>query len=208
MKLGIVIGHNSRQSGAFGVAPIKASEFDFNSEVAEIMDEMAGEFGFDAKVFKRIDRSSYAQEIREVYKKTDTWGAQVSIELHFNAFDGKTRGTEVLAGPSSDSLRTAMAVHKSLVALFKRDFKTDRGVKDYRPGIRGELSLISGRAPAILVEPFFGDSAEDAKLMTELGKPALARAYLAGLAKAWSLTPDAAKPAEDLVAALDFAHWR
>lgn len=208
MKLGIVIGHNSAAKGAYGVAPIDAYEFDYNSEIAEIMDDAAPEFGMDAKVFRRRGQGSYTREIREVYGKTDRWGAALTIELHFNAAPGPARGTETLSGPSSASLRSAHGVHRALVGLFDRRGVQDRGVKTYRQVRRGRLSLSTGRAPAILVEPFFGDHRHDAEQVQQLGQEALARAYLTGVADAWDLGAARVAEIEATDADFDLVHMR
>lgn len=213
MKIGIVVGHNSKAKGAYGGEPISAYEFDFNSSVAEIMDELAAEYGMDAKIFTRKDRGSYRNEIEDVYKKTDKWGAGVTIELHFNAYDKKTAGTETLSGPSTASMRTAMSVQKLIATLYDRSAKTDRGVKPYRTIDRGRLSLISGKAPAILVEPFFGDNPSDTELAFAVGKEKLASAYLKGIADAWDTNPvnrsfGLGDLGESTLTDPTFAHWR
>jgi N-acetylmuramoyl-L-alanine amidase len=69
--------------------------------------------------------------------------------------------------------------------MYSRGVALDRGVKSYRPNMRGGLSLISGKAPAVLVEPFFGDSRLDAELAAEIGQRALANVYVDGVAEAF-----------------------
>ena len=97
-------------------------------------------------------------------------------------------GTETLTGPSENAYRTGVHVHLALVELYNRGVAGDRGIKPYRPGIRGGASLISGKAPAILVEPFFGDNIAEAQLAHAVGKEALAKAYLSGISAAWPAT--------------------
>ncbi|QHQ34745.1 N-acetylmuramoyl-L-alanine amidase [Algicella marina] len=189
MKLAIIIGHNSVRQGANGTAPISQSEFNFNSEVAEIMDAEATLYGIDAKIFRRRNRTSTRAEIEEVYGRSDDWGADLSVELHFNAFNGTVRGTETLCGPSQASLQAATSIHMELLDLYDRTVSEDRGLKPYRPGMRGGLSLISGRAPAVLVEPFFGDNAAEARLAMDTGIEALAKAYVTGVAGHFGTTP-------------------
>lgn len=210
MKLGIVVGHNSRAQGANAVAPISASEFEFNSALAEIMDSMAPQFGMDAKIFKRRHQGSFSREIREVYAATDAFGAGATIELHFNAFNRRARGTETLSSTSGRSMRMANAVQNLVADLYERNGVTDRGVKTRRRTDRGGLSLHVGRAPAILVEPFFGDSGRECEMVQRVGQEALAQAYLKGIAEAFSLMseqdidPDEIGPTGE---AADFAHF-
>ena len=204
MKLAVIIGHNAEHKGAAAVAPISQFEYDYNSIVADHMAERAAQYGFTVEIFRRQPSGSYGQEIRDVYARTDAWGADQTIELHFNAFNTLVSGTETLAGPSERSAAAAFSVQKAVVALFDRGVAGDRGVKNYRPGMRGALSLIAGRAPAILVEPFFGDHAGDAAQAHGLGPAALAATYLAGIADAYGL-----QGGENLIAAAktpDFTH--
>lgn len=189
MRLGIIVGHNQRQKGANGIDPINTSEFVYNNEVAEIMKVNSRSFGLKSKIFNRKYRGSYKAEIAEVYGKSDDWGAEVTIELHFNAFNRTTRGTETLCYESEGSLKTANGIQRELIELFNRDRSTDRGIKTYRNLTRGRYSLVAGSAPAVLVEPFFGDNFADAQLATNIGKKQIALSYLRGVAKAWNLVP-------------------
>jgi len=189
MKLGIIVGHNQRQQGANGIDPINASEFLYNKKIAEIMKANAKSFSLKSKIFNRKYRGSYRDEIAEVYGKSDDWGAEVTVELHFNAYNRNTRGTETLCYESEASLRTGNAIHRELIQLFNRDRNTDRGIKTYRNLTRGRYSLVAGSAPAVLVEPFFGDNFTDAQLATNIGKKQIALSYLRGIAKSWNLVP-------------------
>lgn len=191
MKLGIIVGHNSRQKGAEGISPVGEMEFDYNNDVAALMREISDDLGIDARVFNRKYSGSYRKEIEAVYSESDDWGSDATIELHFNAFNSTVAGTETLAGPSNQSLILAMDVHRIVAQLFRRNASTDRGIKEYRYVVRGQLSLVAGACPAILVEPFFGDNRADARLAADLGKEALAHAYMAGAAKWFGLdTPN------------------
>lgn len=183
MKLGIIIGHNATKKGAYGVKPLDAFEYDYNSKIATQMSKLCTGLKIDSKVFRRKNSGNYRKEIETVYRQSDKWGSDATIELHFNAFNKKVTGTETLAGPSDRSLILAMDVHRQVVAAFGRTLATDRGVKEYRNVVRGQLSLVSGNAPAIIVEPFFGDATADAKLAKSVGQDALAAAYVAGIAK-------------------------
>ena len=202
MRLGIVVGHNKRRQGAVATGPIDEPEFVYNSEIAAIMTDLASDLGLEARVFKRKHRGSTRREIEAVYAETDDWSADVTIELHFNAFNRSVSGTETLCGPSQLSFQTADAVHRRLVELFDRDARGDRRIKTYRPGIRGGASLISGRAPAVLVEPFFGDNTSDATAADRAGKEAIAHAYMSGIAEVWggreNLMIAGAAPVRDL----------
>ncbi|WP_243612920.1 N-acetylmuramoyl-L-alanine amidase family protein [Shimia aestuarii] len=182
MKLAIVVGHNARAQGA--VRPdTGVTEWSWNKGLAEIMRKEARRFGLDAEVFFReAGHGGYLDEIEAVYGATDAWGADVTVELHFNSHDNPAAtGTETLSSGSPASLRIARAVQEEMVEALGLK---DRGVKTRRSG-RGYASLISGRAPAILIEPFFGSSAKGQAASDEASeKRALALAVLRGIERA------------------------
>ena len=177
-KIAVVIGHNSKKQGAQAITPIDRSEFDFNSELATHMLVLAENYRMDVKTFTREYLGSYTKEIRKVYGEVNTWGADFSMELHFNSAYFTAAGSEVFSSGTPESLRFANLVQQELITLFKRSGKTDRGVKVRKKGARGYLSLVSGKAPAILVEPFFGSNRSDVRKMHQMGLPPLAEAYL------------------------------
>ena len=150
-KLAIVVGHNSKSPGAVR-SDTGESEFAFNSRLAAMMQEKADEYGIDLRIFKRISGGGYAE--------VDNWRADASIELHFNsAGDPSASGTETFSSGSSKSLLLAQEVQMEMVDTLGLK---NRGVqvRNSRTKGRGYLSLVTGRCPAILVEPFFGSSSK------------------------------------------------
>jgi len=91
-------------------------------------------------------------------------GVNASIEPHFNAFNGRVKGAEMLV-LSSDGLSKHYA--ELFLDIFKEDFpeRRIRGVKEVSPGDRGYTNLLkckqAGMKVAILSELFFGDNNED-----------------------------------------------
>lgn len=176
MKLAIVVGHNHVAQGA--VRPDTGeTEYAWNSDLARLIEDEAQAFReIQVKVFKRQPARSYTDEIGRVYDQVDFWDADASCELHFNSHTSRTAtGTEVLSSGSRKSLAFAEAMQERLIeALDLRD----RGVKIRRSG-RGSESLMSGQAPAILIEPFFGSSPHGQQATDEPHeKRSLARAIL------------------------------
>lgn len=155
-KLAIVVGHNSRSQGAVR-QDTGETEFSWNSRLAAMIDDISTQYaGLTVRVFFRNGSlGGYSREISDVYARTDEWGADATCELHFNSHHNpNATGTETLSSGSRLSLKYADALQdEMLVALGLRD----RGRKIVRTG-RGSASLISGRAPAALIEPFFGSS--------------------------------------------------
>lgn len=183
-KIAVIVGHNQISQGAQSITPIDRSELDFNSELAQAMEQRASDFNVEIKVFHREHQGSYRREILKVYGEVNEWDPEYSTELHFNSSVFTVSGSEVLSSGSRKSLRFAQLTQDEMVNLFdrKRSNRGDRGVKTRRQG-RGALSLLSGNAPAIIVEPFFGSNRADCRRMNEIGIENLAIAYLTAMSK-------------------------
>lgn len=177
-KIAVIVGHNPRKQGAPSIAPLGRSEFDFNSELAQLMLAKSSVYSFEMAIFYREYQKSYLKEIQKVYAEVDAWDADYSTELHFNSAVFTAWGSEVLSSGSRKSLVFANKTQEELVSLFDRSGKTDRGVKVRKKGSRGYRSLVTGKAAAIIVEPFFGSNRQDVQLMHALGLEKLAVAYL------------------------------
>ncbi|MDJ0628829.1 MAG: N-acetylmuramoyl-L-alanine amidase [Rhodobacter sp.] len=189
MRLAVVIGHNSVAQGAVR-GDSGESEYVFNGRLADLMADRAPAMGIDLRVFRRVAGGGYRREIERVYDQVDQWGADASIELHFNGSSNPdASGTETLSSGTALSLRLAAAVQDEMViALGLRN----RGIRTVAADDRGGRSLIAGRAPAILVEPFFGSSARDqSATATAAQQLQLAKAYLRGATRAFEAFPRA-----------------
>lgn len=187
MKLAIVVGHNSASQGAVR-QDTGDSEFVWNGRLARRIERLAGSYSFQVRTFFRTPGGGYSNEIRRVYAEVDAWGADASVELHFNgASSAEATGTETLSSGTALSLRLAESVQREMVlALGIRD----RGIKTRSSSDRGGMSLISGRAPAILVEPFFGSSPVGNRATDEeTEQERLADAILRGTAEAFQSFP-------------------
>jgi N-acetylmuramoyl-L-alanine amidase len=168
MKIAIVIGHNSASQGAVRVTD-KRSEYDWNGQLAELI---RAHDPASVRVFKRTSAGGYSAEIDRVYAEVDAWGADCSIELHFNASGtASAAGGETLSSGSTKSLALANGVRAAVRAALGNK---DRGVKVVSRTDRGGRSLWQGRAPAVLAEPYFGSNAGDceaaSKHMDELAE--------------------------------------
>ncbi len=186
MKLAIVVGHNARAQGAVR-RDTGETEFSWNSRLAEMIEKIARkEFPqIRVQTFFREYMNSYSRELKDVYGRSDRWGADASCELHFNSHNTTSAtGTETLTSGSSMSRRYAVAIQAAmLTALGLRD----RGKKTVSRQGRGGMSLHVGRAPAVLVEPFFGSSPKGLAATDEGHEmEALARAILQGSAEVFA----------------------
>jgi len=156
MKLAFVVGHNAHAQGAVR-KDTGETEYSWNSRLAEMIKAEARDFPkIEVAVFKRNPTGrGYAAEIRDVYARTDAWGADATVEGHFNSHStASATGAEVLSSGSRMSLKFCEAIQEETLAVLGLK---DRGTKVVRTG-RGAMSLITGKAPAALTEPFFGSS--------------------------------------------------
>lgn len=151
-KLAIVVGHTRASPGAFGQAPINQNEYFWNSGLAERMKlHAAATPGITAEIFLR-DQGGIAG----AYRRAKEWGANASIELHFNASSGNVSGTETIY-VTDRSKPFAKAVQDAMVATMGL---RNRKIKLPWAG-RGRDSLTQLDVPQITVEPFFGTNPDD-----------------------------------------------
>ena len=157
MKLAVVVGHNSKAQGATRVTD-GVTEYSWNSALAELIEEQ----GDDVKVFYRTYGGGYSAEIDRVYADVDAWGATASVELHFNAAgDDRVAGCETLSSGSSGSMALCEALQARMVAVMG---ERNRGIKIVGKSDRGGRSLWAGKAPAALIEPYFGSNPDSCDL--------------------------------------------
>lgn len=175
MKIAIVVGHNERSQGAVRVLDGR-TEYDWNGEMAEYIHSLDPS---NTKVFYRTPQGGYSAEIDRVYSEVDEWGADCSVELHFNGVaNSSVRGCETLSSGTRGSRTLAKKVQSGMLkALPTRD----RGVKNLSRGDRGGRSLWAGKAPAIMTEPYFGSNRKDCQIadsnFKQLAKNILAACY-------------------------------
>lgn len=168
-KIALIVGHNARAQGAVRVTDGR-TEYDWCGLLAMMI------FALEPPRYRVIHRPpgmTYTGEIRTAYAAADQWGADATIELHFNSVANElATGTETLSSGSKGSLRLAGAVQAAMVQTLGL---RDRGVKILGRKDRGGESLWVGRAPAILIEPYFGSRRQDCAA-ADVRMPQLARA--------------------------------
>ena len=153
VKIALIVGHNSKSQGK---AKNGTTEYKFNKQLANELVEEAkhNHIYILLKVFEREPLSSYSDQMRRVHKQIDSWGANISVELHFNAFSKPTaKGHEVLYYSKSKGGRV---VAGAMDAAFDKYLQNkDRNRKPLKIGENGAYGLKVGKAKSILVEPFF-----------------------------------------------------
>lgn len=98
--------------------------------------------------------------MKNLHVKIDEWGADLAVSFHFNSSDNKkANGMEVLHSGYFVSEQMA----KQLMMFMSKNITCikSRGIKKVDKKERGGAFLHYGKAPAILIEPFFGSSEKD-----------------------------------------------
>ena len=154
MKILLVIGHNPKSKRAYN-SELKISEFDFWSGYVESQVQAWHDMsGHAFRIVTRPTGKGYHAEMRHVHNLGLEWGADLSIEFHFNgAVRDTVTGHEVLHyRGSKGGERIARIMDKA----FDENLKNrDRGLKPRGLNENGGYGLYVGRYPSILVEPFF-----------------------------------------------------
>lgn len=156
-RLVIIVGHEKKKPGA--TFALGGSEYQYNSEIANIIEERSKTQKIDVKVVFRDGIG-----ISGAYKKAASLKPDACIELHFNAFNKKAIGTATLCSVESMDQTFAKLVHTKICSVFER-VGLSRGVQVLPRSARGGANIygLPGSANC-LVEPFFGDVLSEAQL--------------------------------------------
>ena len=172
-RIALVVGHNLERQGSKNT--LGQTEYTFNSWVAYEMMNLYKDSPMS--VFFRLTGLPFNKEIRSVYSQVDEWGADISIELHFNSFHiPEVKGTEVLSSGSEKSMQLAECFMDEIFKQYRTTAQEYRGVKIPTKKEAGWKNLHVGKAPAIILEPFFGSNKEDCELFSNPAK--LAKTYI------------------------------
>jgi N-acetylmuramoyl-L-alanine amidase len=160
----ICVGHSRR--GDKGAVNIKGdSEWKYNSKVAKALKKELKYRGIDSKVYSSYEGKTYREAMDFIKDKLKEDGAELALELHFNAYTGRAKGCSMLYNsPNSESKRLAEELQFSVL----KDFDTiDRRTKGLNKGDRGLLFAENDYIPTVLCEPFFGDNRQDCELFSD-----------------------------------------
>ena len=165
-KVALVVGHNTKSTGACAKAPINKCEFAYNNEIVDAMIKSTPS-GIAYKKFNRVAGSSYSREIDKVYAEVNAWNPVFVVELHFNGSNGQVNYTTMLHSVSSASSKKCAQIFQD-VFVKELGFK-DSGLMPVSKTGRGGRSLYAANAPSVLTEPFFGDNESAVKKVAEIG---------------------------------------
>jgi N-acetylmuramoyl-L-alanine amidase len=156
-KIAIAIGHN-KNTGARAIDG--TDEWTTRKEVAEHLQDLLELRGIDSKIFVRNGRVSYGSAMREHGRNIDKYGADLAIELHFNAAIPAAHGTEFIVC-SESGVKVARSLAKSWKEFYPdMTLRHDGGVLLRKNG-RGVGFCKAPSAPAIIYEPFFSSNSAE-----------------------------------------------
>lgn len=154
MKIAFVVGHRAGSQGAYGNMGI--SEYVFYTKfVNELLCRLKSEhLANDYQVFYRKDNLvGYKERMKDLHKRIDAWGADVSISFHFNSVGNElVNGHEILYC-SKNGHDLAIQLDELFDAYLDNN---DRNIKKRTRKQRGGGFLCRGKSTCILIEPFFG----------------------------------------------------
>lgn len=162
-KIALCLGH-ARSGDRGAVAFNGVYEEDFNLAVLQKTQEMLTEFGIDSEVIDYYEGSTYGQAMRWLAEYVKDRDFTMAVEGHFNSYNGKVEGYEYLHWHRS---KRGIKVAENFLLMQNKFYpsKESRGLKPLR-GIqheRGVLFCSLLHCPSIILEPFFGDSENDAQ---------------------------------------------
>jgi len=170
-RIAFIIGHTeSSGQGAGAVAPLNQSEFVYNSDIASRAQSYGQARGHNIEVFTRPSRGYSG--IVEAYEEVKDFEPDCAMELHFNAFNGRVRGSEILLASANDlsgtyEVQLSRLLQDGMMTVFGRRGRQDRGLKE-RPRTtreRGWFNVNQTKLfPSVLLEPFFGDNSAEATI--------------------------------------------
>ena len=154
--IALVVGHaRPVDEGNVGAGGVSEEEYNL-----PLVRKVAGRLearGIKVIVITYIPANDYEPAMRWLAKHLLDNKATAAIEFHFNDFDGKAKGHEVLHWERS---KRGITLAESVLESIDRKFPwhLSRGLKAKTSRDRGALFLSLTHCPACICEPFFGDN--------------------------------------------------
>lgn len=190
MKIFIDAGHNY-SGGDTGASGFGLKEQDVTFEIADKLRMLFQNAGHEVKMSREkmtdnVGNGTVASSITGRAALANSWGADLFISIHTNAYNGSARGTETLVySLGGEAGEIGKRVQNEIVV---RLGTKDRGVK-VRPDL-GVLRMTN--MPALLIETAFIDNEDDAWFLKSK-QDGFARAIFYGV------VGDETKPSSELV---------
>ena len=148
----IVIGHTEKSQGAYSDY-FQMHEWKFFNSFIGKLKEVGDVYFHNPKI------SSYRQRMKSTANELNKKNYDMVLCLHFNAFNGRASGTEVLCVSEKGAI-----IGTNFNAYMAKLGLKNRGVKKLNSNSRGYSEIFHPQAPAVILEPFFGDNPNDCKL--------------------------------------------
>ena len=146
----LLAGHNFISPGCnTNIDGKLITEFDLTTHLVAEIFKRERLIGIDLIIKARNDFGNLVNEVNSL-------NGDILISCHFNAYDKKAQGTEVLYAHTSSKGRKLASVAQDI--LTKHLGLSDRGIKPTKPEDRGGSILNKTKPVAILIEPFFLDN--------------------------------------------------
>lgn len=157
MNVNISIGHSEKDKGAVSKCK-QHNEYDFNKILAQLIKDELVKKGFEVIVTNRLTHGGGTGMSADV-KAINATEADISVELHCNAFNNEASGCETLHWyRSKNGKKLAQYIQNEMVAALGNN---DRGLKSINSKGRGATVLKETNMPMVITEPFFIDNPKE-----------------------------------------------
>lgn len=155
----LLAGHNFISPGCnTNIDGKLITEFDLTTHLVAEIFKRERLIGIDLIIKARNDFGNLVNEVNSL-------NGDILISCHFNAYDRKAQGTEVLYAHTSSKGRKLASVAQDI--LTKHLGLPDRGIKPTKPEDGGGSILNKTKPVAILLEPFFLDAIKDKETLDD-----------------------------------------
>lgn len=153
MGVAIIIGHNSKAKGAFS-GFLNTTEFELYKSMVNELAKIGDVY------FHNENISGYNARMIDTAQRINKTNYTMVLALHFNSAESsQANGTEALY--LSEKGRV---IAKNFNALMVKEMGyRNRGEIKLNPTSRGYAEILHPKAPAVILEPFFGSNEMDCK---------------------------------------------
>lgn len=157
-RLFVAVGHNK---GTGSRAHDGSDEWVTSKAVADRMQVLAPRYGLQVLVGIRDRSEGYGDAMRLHGDAADIFKANLAIEIHRNAFNGKAHGFEFICVSNKGAAAARIFAATERMTFPEIAARADDGVLDRRKGGNGAGFCRAPSCPALVVEPCFHDNPSD-----------------------------------------------
>lgn len=159
-KIFVIAGHSNTDPGAVATHDYLVKEATYTKRLRYLITEYFKAFNDSVEVFIDDDKDNLQTVINKINK--DVKAGDLVIDIHFNAFNGKATGTEVIIPAISSKLENKLAaeISKEISEVLEIP---NRGAKSEAQTARGRIGILRGVGNRILLEVCFIDNSKDYK---------------------------------------------